>query len=92
MIQGLPILEEEESMLRQQLENSFRVSLVGPRQHWGTALAIRTNDQRVIQKRSELGNRLALASKSAGHAPVGVIAYDQVRCILQPVHECASGC
>lgn len=82
MIQGVPTLEEEEGMLHQQLENSFPVSLGGPGKPWGTALAVRTNDQRVIQKRSELGNRLALASKEAGHAPVGVIAYDQACCCI----------
>lgn len=71
-------------MLRQQLENSFTVSLGGPGKPWGTALAVRTNDERVIQKRSELGNRLAVASKEAGHAPVGVIAYDLARrCLWQ---------
>lgn len=76
-VQGEPILQKEESMLIEQLKSSFPVYLGGKGQEWGTALAIRTSSEDVIQQRSELGNRLAAASAEAGYAPVGVIAYDQ---------------
>eukprot|EP00892_Ulva_mutabilis_P006431 jgi/Ulvmu1/415/UM001_0422.1 len=75
--EGEPILVEEESMLQKLVDSSFRVRLGGPAHAWGTALAVRTDDAAAIKARSELGNRLAVASRDAGLAPVGVIAYDQ---------------
>lgn len=94
VLQGKKEMEEHDRQLTHAIETKHTVQLggaAGLERGWACCYAVFCGENNVSsyvgtepQLRSELGNRLAALSAAAGLAPMGVVAYHEVRYIPKP--------